>query len=175
MLEELRWAFWKPSTVVRPAADGALCSTTSPVRVSESTYEEWFSDRLRKEVRLIEERLAAVFGIRPEQCEQWQATRYHPGGTFEYHFDAGYWAHEPAGERDRTVLIYLQSPIEGGSTCFRELDLEIQPHAGRLVVWNNLLPNGERDPASIHAAAPVVRGMKTVLVTWTRERDVKPR
>jgi hypothetical protein len=171
MLEELRWAFWKPSAVVTRAAGGRLHSSVTATRVSESTHEEWFTDELCRQIAKVEKRLRA-FGVLPERCESWQATRYHPGGTFDYHFDSGYWAAEPAGERERTVLVYLERPAEGGSTRFRELSLDVEPAPGRLLIWNNLLPGGERNPAMLHSAAPVVRGTKTVLVTWTRERDI---
>ena len=173
MLEELRWAFWKPSTVVELTRAGELRSRTSAARVSESTDEAWFSDALKDQLRAVEGRLTEWFGIRPEQCERWQATRYPRGGTFDYHFDCGYWGHEPAGDREHTILIYLKQPAEGGSTRFRELDLDVEPRAGRLLVWKNLLPNGERNPAMLHSSVPIVRGTKTVLVTWARQRDVR--
>jgi prolyl 4-hydroxylase len=41
---------------------------------------------------------------------------------------------------------------------------------GRLLVWNNLLPNGNCNHAMVHAGLPVTDGSKTILTTWERER-----
>lgn len=173
ILDELRWAFWTPSTVVARAATGGLRARASAMRVSESTHETWFSEPLVAELRALEVRIAAAFGIRPERCEPWQATRYRRGGSFDYHHDSGHWGHEPAGEREWTLLLHLRAPTAGGSTHFRALDVDVPARAGRLVVWRNLLPGGARDPAMLHAGMPVDRGTKTVLVTWARQRDVR--
>lgn len=173
VLEELEFAFWSPSTVVRRTFDGELHSFHSGTRVSETTHQEWFSAGLQREIRVIEQRLIKLIGCRPDRYEEWQATRYRTGGKFEYHFDSGYWADEPAGDREKTILIYLETPARGGSTKFRELDVDVKPQAGRLLVWDNLLPGGGRDPNMLHASVPVARGRKTVLVTWVRQRSVR--
>src|SRR3954466_7944925 len=108
-----------------------------------------------RRIRRIETRLAALIDRAPERYEAWQATRYRPGGRFEPHFDAGYWGGDPAGEREWTALLYLDAPRRGGGTRFTELDLSIEPRAGRLVLWRNLLPDGTPDPRMKHAGEPV--------------------
>jgi prolyl 4-hydroxylase len=170
ILDELQFAFWHPSSVVRAAAGGPMQWQYSNTRISSTANEEWFSAELRHEIRGIERRVARLVGQPPECFETWQATHYRTGGRFDFHNDAGYWTGDAAGERRFTVLLYLQQPEKGGSTRFRELRKDVEPVAGRLLVWKNLLPGGERNPRMIHASAPVRKGNKTVLVTWVRER-----
>lgn len=170
LLEELRFTFWRPSSVVRAAQGGSMHWHYSNTRISSTANEEWFSDELRREVRGIERRVARLVGRPPECFETWQATRYRTGGRFDFHSDAGHWKSDAAGERQFTVLLYLQQPEKGGSTRFRELREDVAPVPGRLLVWKNLLPGGERNPRMVHASAPVRKGNKIVLVTWVRER-----
>ena len=169
ILDELEIALWRPSSVVARRQNGSLKDYYSTRRVSETAYEEWFSPALRRELRKIERRIAAMLGAEVARFEEWQASLYRRGGRFDFHFDAGYWAHEPAGDREKTVLIFLDTPGAGGGTRFKELNIEVNARAGRLLTWDNLLPGGERDPLMLHAGVPVARGIKTVLVTWIRQ------
>jgi prolyl 4-hydroxylase len=173
ILDELEFSFWQPSRVVRRPGHGGLATRQSLKRLSESSDESWFSPELARELRRIEGRLTRLLGCPRERFERWQATRYAPGGRFDFHFDCGFFADEPAGEREITVLLYLDSPKQGGSTRFRELGLEVEARAGRLLAWRNLLPGGPCDPRSLHASAPVRKGRKTTLVTWIRQRALR--
>jgi hypothetical protein len=171
ILEELQFAFWLPSMVLAHYADAGVKSVRSHNRVSETTIEEWFTPELLRMTRIIRERLVRfVPGIRRRR-EKWQATRYVKGGKFGYHYDCGSWGNEPAGERVYTVLIYLDTPRRGGSTRFRDLDLDIKAVAGRLLVWRNLTAEGRRDVGMIHSSVPLSAGRKTVLVTWVRQKN----
>lgn len=173
VLDELQFAYWSASTVIRRESGGALQSVRSAGRVSESTTEHWFSRELARCVRRIERRVAGLVHRPVDRFERWQATRYGRGGRFRDHFDCGFWGQEPAGEREKTVLIYLDTPARGGSTYFKELGLEVMARRGRLVVWNNLEPDGTADPAMLHRSVPVARGRKTTLVTWIRQRPIR--
>lgn len=170
VLEELEFAFWRPSTVVRRGNAGELHSSTSEARVSESTSEEWFSTPLKREIRQLERRIARQLSCSPTRFESWQATRYGPGDGFDYHLDCGYWTQEARGERWMTVLLYLDTPEQGGATHFKHLDVEVKAQAGRVLMWRNLLANGQCNSQMLHASMPLVRGQKTTLVTWIRER-----
>jgi prolyl 4-hydroxylase len=174
ILDELEIALWKPSSVVSRQEDGSLQDYRSASRMSETAHEEWFSPVLRRELRRIEKRIAAILDAEVSRFERWQASLYRRGGRFDSHFDTGYWAHEPAGERAKTVLLFLDTPRAGGGTRFKELRIEVDARAGRLLTWDNLLPNGERNPRMLHAGVPVTRGTKTVLVTWIRQNEVRP-
>jgi prolyl 4-hydroxylase len=173
LIEELNFTLWRPSTVVSRYADGLLRDHPSRCRVSETSTQEWFSRELLREIRNIERRLVRLLGLPLECYEPWQATRYGVGGKFAFHNDAGHWKNDQAGERRTSVILYLQSPREGGSTRFRDLRRDVEPRAGRLLVWNNLLESGECNPRMIHSSVPVRRGTKSVLVTWIRQRPIR--
>ena len=171
---ELDFALWRPSTVVNRTRDGILHSYTSKIRVSETTSEEWFTPELRRDVRGIARRVAKRLDVDSRRFEEWQAVRYRCGGKFDYHLDAGCFSSDVAGERQWTVLVYLDTPGMGGATRFKRLNLKIEAVTGRLLMWNNLLPDGTPNPAMLHAGAPVRRGRKTILVSWIRERCRPP-
>jgi prolyl 4-hydroxylase len=172
---ELDFALWRPSTVVNQTRDGSLYSHTSRIRVSETTSEEWFTPELRRDVRNIARRVAKRLDVDSGRFEEWQAVRYRCGGRFDYHLDAGFFSSDAAGERQWTVLIYLDTPDVGGATRFKRLRLKFEAVTGRLLLWNNLLADGAPDPAMLHAGAPVRRGRKTILVSWIRERCRPPK
>jgi hypothetical protein len=174
LLQELEFTLWRPSLVVSRSG-GALSSRQSFWRASESATEDWFGPALLSELRAVEGRIEQAFGIPATHFEPWQATRYGPGDDYAYHQDAGRWADAPEGERRWTALIYLETPEEGGATDFRELGRTIDPLAGRLAVWDNLAGTGAPDPRMVHAALPVRRGRKTVLVSWAHERALATR
>jgi prolyl 4-hydroxylase len=169
ILDELEFTLWRPSTVIMRGMSGSEIITQSPSRVSETAMQEWFSDDLNREVEHIEGRLVRILGEPRAKYEPWQAIRYTRGGKFDYHYDAGYWKDEAAADRRTTILIYLNTPVSGGSTRFRHLDLDIDARAGRLVLWQNLLDDGECDPRMLHCSVPLKRGRKFALVTWIRE------
>ena len=68
-------------------------------------------------------------------------------------------------------MIYLAEPEAGGGTRFPLLDLEIEPVMGRLLVWNNMMPDGSPNPWTLHAGLPVERGFKYIVTKWYRERQ----
>jgi prolyl 4-hydroxylase len=174
ILEELEYVYWTPSAVVRRGTEGRQEVGLSLARVSESAGNEWFGDDLRRAIASLERRICRSLALDRRRLEEWQATRYRRGGRFDAHLDGGLFADEPAGERDLTLLVYLTTPSEGGSTWFPELGREIAATRGRLIAWHNLLEDGRPDPTKRHAARPLRRGRKVVLTTWSRVRPIRP-
>jgi prolyl 4-hydroxylase len=170
IIEELEYCFWTRSKVVLRRSNNRIEDAESAARLSETAHEYFFTRPLTRMIRGIESRVSRQLGEPVERFEAWQATRYGPGGTFNYHYDCGHWRQEPAGDRKFTVLIYVKSPKRGGSTHFRELDLGVTPAAGRLLMWRNLHSDGSRNDGMIHSSLPVEQGTKIALVTWVRER-----
>jgi hypothetical protein len=173
LVDELRFAYWRPSTVINRSRNGDVVAFDSDSRQSESTTEDWFTADARRELRAIERRVCRRLKVERDRLEPWQATRYRRGGRFEPHNDAGLFGHEPAGERTITLLLYLQAPGQGGATRFPALDIELSPRPGRLVVWENLDRAGKVDPFMSHTSLRVGRGSKTTLTTWCRERAIR--
>ncbi|HEX8937023.1 MAG TPA: 2OG-Fe(II) oxygenase, partial [Sphingomicrobium sp.] len=76
------------------------------------------------------------------------------------------------GQRTWTAMIYLNEPEEGGATRFKRIGKTVQPETGKLLAWNNLLPDGRPNPATLHQGMKVRRGTKYVLTKWFRERTL---
>ena len=77
-------------------------------------------------------------------------------------------------ERAFTTLLYL-SDNASGDTDFPMLRASIKPRAGRFVAWRSLR-NGKCDPASAHAAGPVLvtDAPKLVLQRWYERAPYLP-
>ncbi len=121
--------------------------------------------------------ITGLLGLPPENGEPIQGQRYSPGQEFKPHTDTfepgGYdfYVHTArGGQRTWTAMVYLNEPEDGGATRFKAIGKTIQPEVGKLLVWNNLLANGEPNPATIHHGMKVRRGTKYVLTKWFRER-----
>ncbi|WP_298196201.1 2OG-Fe(II) oxygenase [Novosphingobium sp.] len=128
-------------------------------------------------VRMIERRIDDLLGLEASWGEAIQGQRYHPGQQFMAHYDwfwtrAAYWPAEAArgGQRAWTAMAYLNDVEEGGQTQFTRLGLSVAPQPGALLVWNNATPDGAPNFATMHAALPVVRGVKYVITKWYRTR-----
>ena len=165
---------WSPSTV--QSASGPVAQSVSTVtgRSSSTLMAADLGAPARRVLSKLEQSLQDAFNIEPANLEPWQLTRYKRGEAFDYHVDCGCWKNDASGERRRTILIYLQRPLRGGATHFRALNLMIQPLEGRLLLWNNLLPNNRCNYAMIHASRPVWQGCKVVLTTWEHVRRYEP-
>jgi prolyl 4-hydroxylase len=172
IISELEFSYWNESTVYNYTYEGAI-SFKSDSRTSQTSFQDFFSDQLNSEIRKIENKLAAMLNIEVNNLEKWQATSYAKGGKFDLHYDCGHWKHEPSGEREKTILIYLNTPVLGGSTYFSKFDIEFKALKGRMLTWNNLDPDGECNFDMMHSGTPLIRGRKITLVTWLRQRKYR--
>lgn len=125
----------------------------------------------------ISARIDALLGVPGEIGEPVQGQRYLPGQEFKPHNDwfyatESYWPQEQrrGGQRSWTAMVYLNPVEEGGATAFTLLGIEIEPKPGVLLLWNNALPDGRPNEATLHAGMPVVRGAKYVITKWYRTR-----
>jgi prolyl 4-hydroxylase len=128
-------------------------------------------------VRAVEEKIIALTGLDPAHGEPMQGQRYAEGQEFKLHTDY----FEPtgvdfarycsvAGQRTWTVMIYLNEPKAGGATRFKRIDKTVQPEAGKLLAWNNLLPDGRVNPDTLHHGMKVRAGTKYIITKWFREK-----
>ena len=125
----------------------------------------------------VNRKITELLGLPPENGEPIQGQRYAPGQEFKPHTDTfepgGYdfYLHTArGGQRTWTAMVYLNEPEDGGATRFKAIGKTIQPESGKLLAWNNLLPDGEPNPATIHHGMKVRRGTKYVLTKWFREQ-----
>lgn len=130
-------------------------------------------------VASVDSRIAELLGLAPGSGEPLQGQRYAPGQEFKPHTDTfepgGYdfYRHTArTGQRTWTAMIYLNQPEDGGATRFKLIGKTIQPETGKLLAWNNLLPDGRPNPATLHQGMKVRRGTKYVLTKWFRERPL---
>ena len=129
----------------------------------------------------VNERISALLGLDDRHGEPLQGQRYAPGQEFKAHTDtfepgrADYFLHcAESGNRTWTAMVYLNDVEEGGATRFKTINKTIQPEAGKLLAWNNLLPDGRPNPATLHQGMKVRRGVKYILTRWYRERPLRP-
>ena len=128
-------------------------------------------------VAAVDRKISDVLGLPLELAEPPQGQRYAPGQEFKLHTDtfepggADYYIHcAEAGQRTWTAMIYLNEPEDGGATRFKTIGKIIYPETGKLLAWNNLLPNGKPNPATLHQGMKVRRGTKYILTKWFREK-----
>ena len=146
-------------------------------RTSETCDLDW-RDSV---VGAVDRKIAELLGLPLESSEPLQGQRYAPGQEFKPHTDTfepggyDYYVHTAeTGQRTWTAMIYLNEPEDGGATRFKAIRKTIQPETGKLLAWNNLLPDGHPNPATLHQGMKVRRGTKYVLTKWFRERGAAP-
>jgi prolyl 4-hydroxylase len=142
-------------------------------RTSETCDLDW-RDPLVAEV---DAKIAGLLGLSLDASEPIQGQRYAPGQEFKAHTDTfepgGYdfYLHTAeTGQRTWTAMIYLNEPEEGGATRFKAIGKTIQPETGKLLAWNNLLTDGQPNPATLHQGMKVRRGTKYIVTKWFREQ-----
>jgi len=123
----------------------------------------------------IDIRICRTMGINPSFSEEIQGqiygvneefkahTDYFTPGTDEFNEHAG-----TRGQRGWTFMIYLNDVESGGETSFVEIGETFQPKTGSAVFWNNLYPDGQPNPDTMHHAMPVNSGFKAVITKWFR-------
>lgn len=156
----------RPSTIADPNGDTAFrTSETCDLSANEPA------------VQALETLLFALNGIDPSLGEPVQGQRYEVGQEFKAHTDY----FEPngvdferfcsvAGQRTWTFMAYLNDVEAGGATRFKMLKKTVHPEAGKLICWDNHRPDGSLNPATIHHAMKVRKGVKYVITKWYREK-----
>jgi len=127
-------------------------------------------------VAAIDRHLCTALGLDPRLGEPIQGQRYSPGQEFKPHtdtFNPGgedfYRFCADQGQRTWTAMLYLNEPEEGGATRFKAIGKSIRPETGKLLAWNNLLPDGGPNPATLHQGMKVRKGTKYILTKWFRQ------
>ena len=141
------------------------------------TSETCDLDRADPAAAEVDRRICSLLGLDPSLGEPIQGQRYAAGQEFRAHTDTfnpggyDYYVHTAeGGQRTWTAMIYLNEPEDGGATRFKTIGKTVQPEAGKLLAWNNLLPDGSPNPATLHQGMKVRRGVKYIITKWFRER-----
>lgn len=127
----------------------------------------------------VDDLLCDFLGLPSALSEPIQGQRYAAGQEFKPHTDSfnpggvDYFVHcAEQGQRTWTAMVYLNVPEDGGATRFKDIGKTIQPELGKLVAWNNLLPDGSPNGATLHQGMKVRRGTKYIITKWFREYAV---
>lgn len=124
---------------------------------------------------LIQRRMCAFVNTTPACAEPLQLLRYQNGQEYRPHRD-----YLPssmitpleqggAGQRESTVIVYLNDVKNGGETEFIELDKKIVPKTGRVIAFKNLHADGSPDTRTLHAGLPVKYGTKWIATLWIHQ------
>ena len=125
-------------------------------------------------VAAVDAMLCDFLGLPAAASESIQGQRYEVGQEFKPHTDtftpggADFFTH-CAEQGQRTAMVYLNVPEDRGATRFKAIGKTVQPEMGKLVAWNNLLPDGSPNGATLHQGMKVRRGKKYILTKWFRE------
>jgi prolyl 4-hydroxylase len=142
------------------------------------TSESCDLDRFAPEIRAIDERIAGLLGIPPQNGETLQGQRYAPGQQFRAHCDyfhesQPYWPAMQAqgGQRTWTAMAFLNKVEEGGATWFPRAGMRVNPKPGLLLIWNNMLADGSPNYDTLHEGMRVTAGTKYIVTKWFREGE----
>lgn len=124
----------------------------------------------------LERYICDIAGLDILHAEQMQGQRYQKGQQYRHHHDffhvgQGYWQQERlnGGQRTWTAMLALNEPREGGETDFPHIEQRFAPRPGRLILWNNMTPDGRPNMKTLHAGMPVTRGIKHIVTLWFRQ------
>lgn len=163
----------RDSNTVDPATGQPL---SQPIRTSrDATFDPVLETGA---LRVAQLRMAAAAGIELIHAERLTVLRYAPGQEYRPHRDylpAGAIERDgpQAGNRVRTICVYLNAVAAGGATEFPVSGVRVAPMPGRAVIFDNLHPDGRPDPDSLHAGTPVDAGEKWLATLWIRQRPYR--
>jgi len=142
-------------------------------RISKSA---WLKSEEDKHIDTVVKRIGVITGLDMNTAEDLQVVNYGIGGHYDPHFDyarkeeVNAFASLGTGNRIATWLFYMSDVEAGGATVFPVIDVALWPKKGSAAFWYNLIPNGEGNENTRHAACPVLSGSKWVSNKWIHER-----
>lgn len=151
-------------------------ATGQPVPRELRTSSDAALDPILEDIalRAVQLRMAAAAGMPLVNAEHLTVLRYEPGQEYRPHRDylpPGTIERDrpQAGNRTRTVCVYLNDVDAGGETEFPVAGLQVSPKPGRAVIFDSLHADGTPDVDSLHAGLPVQRGVKWLATLWLRQ------
>jgi len=121
------------------------------------------------EVPTVVQKITELACCSVEQLEILQVLHYEKGQQFKPHTDGFSGPYSACGfeqsTRLATVFCYLNDVLEGGSTYFPEIDLDIQPRRGTAVIHFPADENMREDTRTLHQGKPAIDD-KWLLTTW---------
>ena len=184
-------SIWLFENFASPAETSALVAAAQdkmmPAPVSGETggflsagrsgFNCWVSHHHNPLTLALAQRISALVEIPLCNAENFQVVHYGRGQEYQAHFDG--W--EPGtgrgdrclahgGQRLVTALLYLNAAEGGGCTRFPQLELDVQPATGRLLLFHNCAHGSSKRHANgLHAGMPVTAGEKWAANLWFRQ------
>ncbi|KAH0482305.1 MAG: hypothetical protein KVP17_004462 [Porospora cf. gigantea B] len=155
---------WKPSKTSSGATGSSVDDYTAQESSSQTSMVMRFQRPRHPLVDRLEKRAAAVLGVSVEHIESLKILRYEVGQFFKVHHDGDF--------RGHTFLVYLNDVEEGGETEFPCLNVDIKPTRGVGVLFGNCKPDGSADWRMLHAAKPVIKGVKYCIPFFVNHQAV---
>ncbi|MFG6463971.1 2OG-Fe(II) oxygenase [Roseateles sp. DXS20W] len=156
------------SETVATASDG---SEVNAARTSDGMFFERCENEL---IRRVESRIATLLRWPLDHGEGLQVLRYRPGAEYQPHYDYFDPGHvstpnilKRGGQRVGTLVIYLNTPVAGGSTVFPDIGLDVAPVKGNAVFFSYDRPHPSTQ--TLHGGSPVIEGEKWVATKWLRQ------
>ncbi|AII17142.1 ferrochelatase [Aureococcus anophagefferens virus] len=126
--------------------------------------------------------ISKIVGLPLCNAEAFQIIYYDKDQEYRNHHDS--WEHDLSakslrclkfgGQRMKTALCYLNTPVSGGSTRFTRLDIDVPAEKGKLLVFSNVHEGtNKKHLLSEHCGCPVISGEKYAFNLWFREGDFK--
>jgi len=147
--------------------------------VRSNSYMYFSPTRVSGFIKFIERKICDLVRKNIEESEPLSVLHYQVGQEYKPHFDffdpslpVSKSLLEKAGQRTRTVLLYLNDVEIGGDTYYPEIDISIEAKCGTLVYMDNCYNDGSINLMSLHAGRSVLKGEKWIAVKWFRERKV---
>jgi len=121
----------------------------------------------------IEQRIAALLDWPVDHGEALQILRYEVGQEYKPHYDYVDPAQPGAapflargGQRVASLVMYLNTPADGGATSFPDVGLEVAAVKGNAVFFSYDRPHPSTK--TLHGGMPVRAGEKWVATKWLR-------
>ncbi|VDP76401.1 unnamed protein product, partial [Echinostoma caproni] len=134
----------------------------------------WLPDDLDEVTHRMNKRIHALTGLSMETAEDLQVGNYGIGGYYAPHFDFGRVRQSQIACTNANVscrvVVFMSDVTAGGGTAFNRIGALVNPVKNAAGFWYNLLPSGEGDLRTRHAACPVLVGSKWVMNVWFHER-----
>jgi len=163
--------------VIAPSIVGSHGGFKSSTRTSQTG---WLNKDKTKILTTMHKRFADVLGMDystlKKASEELQVVKYDQGQEYKPHHDFSDTG--VANQRFLTLLLYVDPPEEGGFTSFPKAantkGIRVRPSKGSGVLFYSMMPDGNGDDLSLHAAEPVTKGVKWVcnLWIWDPHRDL---
>lgn len=128
-------------------------------------------------VQKVQQRAAELLNWPLPQCEALQIQRYLPGDQYKPHYDyfqPGADDFEQivsrSGQRIGTLIMYLNTPEQGGDTYFWNLGIKIKARKGSALFFS--YPDATTRSGTFHGGDMVTAGEKWIATQWLRTPPV---